>query len=386
MSMYVIQHKHVRKLALALACAWALIGTSSGSASASETKSYLVNWFYLDNYYGGDEDCPQGLNPSSIEFYRRDLLRLGYTKAQVDKLLDGYPGPGDGTEVWVPYVSHRGNGKDDVYENPTTAPDPGLKIVQGRYAYGFNLDGRGANSPSGFEDPETHEKGINNELYRLIGCIKSFRGGQGASRRPAYSDYMWDVQRDRMPGWLISITSESGKDGDATVTFARATRPAIRDASGVNSRANMTYVIDPDPRGHSIVQGKIKDGVLTTTLPSTVRFISDAFGLTPDLELTGARVRFKLNADGTLSGVIGGYQHWTNVYWGLASRSWASEYLHSQDAVAIYYALRRMADANPDPKTGQNRDISCAYAIEAVPAFAVTADALAKPESGSQAR
>ena len=54
------------------------------------------------------------------------------------------------------------------------------------------------------------------------------------------------------------------------MTFARATRPAVRDASGVNSRANMTYVIDPDPRGGSSLQVSLNPGVLTTTLPSSV--------------------------------------------------------------------------------------------------------------------
>ena len=112
------------------------------SAIAAESKSYVVNWFYMNNYYGGDEDCPQGLNPSSIDFYRREMVRLGYPKEQIDKILDGYPGAGDGRGAWVPIAVHRGNGKDDVYENPTTAPDPGLKVVEGRYAYGFDLGGR----------------------------------------------------------------------------------------------------------------------------------------------------------------------------------------------------------------------------------------------------
>jgi hypothetical protein len=37
--------------------------------------------------------------------------------------------------------------------------------------------------------------------------------------------------------------------------------------------------------------------------------------------------------------------------------------------------MRRHADADPDPETGQNRAISAAYYIEAVPAFHTTVDA-----------
>ncbi len=356
----------------------------AGAAAAAESKSFVVNWFYMNNYYGGDVDCPEGLNPSSIDFYRREMVRLGYPKAEIDKILDGYPGAGDGRGPWVAIVVKRGNGKDDVYENPTTAPDPGLKVVQGRYAYGFNLDGRGAASPKGFEDPETGEKGVNNELYRLVGCIKSYRGGEGAAKRAAYPDYIWDVLRDRMPAWLVTVTSDNWKDGPATVTFDRALKTVVRDASGANVRLNMTYAIDPDPRGHNVVQGTIKNGVLTTD-PANINFIADAFGLTPDLHFTKARVRLKMNADGTLSGVLGGYQAWAAFYWGNAGRAWTGEYLHSQDAVAIYYALKRMADANPDPKTGENRDISSAYAIEAIPAFTVSADDAMKARTGVRA-
>ena len=373
-------HFPSRGLAVVLA-GFAFGYAALAGAMAAETKSYVINWFYMDNYYGGNDDCPHGLNLSSIDFYRRDMVRLGIPKEQIDKILDGYPGAGDGRGPWVPIVVHRGNGKDDVYENPETAPDPGLKVVEGKYAYGFNLDGKGADSPKAFEDPETHDKGVDNELYRLVGCIKSYRGGEGGARRPAYSDYTWDVLRDRMPAWLISVTSDGAKDGDATVTLDRALKTIVRDASGTSARANMTFPIDPDPRGHIVLHGTIKNGVLTTE-PAQINFIADAFGMTPDLTFTGARLRLQFKPDGTLAGVLGGYQKWVNFYWGLAGRSWAGEYLHSQDSVAIYYALRRMADANPDPKTGQNRDISSAYAIEAIPAFAVPA----QPVRTSQAR
>ncbi len=43
-------------------------------------------------------------------------------------------------------------------------PTPGMIEVTGKYSYGFNLDGKGAASPSKFEEPETHEQGVNNQL------------------------------------------------------------------------------------------------------------------------------------------------------------------------------------------------------------------------------
>jgi hypothetical protein len=36
--------------------------------------------------------------------------------------------------------------------------------------------------------------------------------------------------------------------------------------------------------------------------------------------------------------------------------------------------MKRLADANPDPASGQNRDISAAYYIEAAPVFQTSVD------------
>ena len=60
-----------------LAAAFAATVGGFVAGAVAETKSYVVNWFYMDNYFGGDEDCPKGLNPSSIDFYKREMARLG---------------------------------------------------------------------------------------------------------------------------------------------------------------------------------------------------------------------------------------------------------------------------------------------------------------------
>ena len=63
------------------------------------------------------------------------------------------------------------------------------RSVEGRYAYGLELDGKDWNSPRAFEEPDTHEKGIDNELYRTLGCIRTYRSGVNSNAtkgRPAY--------------------------------------------------------------------------------------------------------------------------------------------------------------------------------------------------------
>ncbi len=94
----------------------------------------------------------------------------------------------------------------------------------------------------------------------------------------------------------------------------------------------------------------------------------DAY-IQPLYEFLDARIRLKVKPDGTLEGVLGGYQPWYPVYWSHANVGYIDERGFGVDAPALYYALRREADAYPDPKTGQNTAISAAYMIEAVPAF-----------------
>src|SRR5690606_10314104 len=89
------------------------------------------------------------------------------------------------------------------------------------------------------------------------------------------------------------------------------------------------------------------------------------------LRFTNTQLRLKMNPDGTLSGIIGGYQPWMDYFYYLAIRG---EETGQVNLPGVYYAMKRFADADPDPETGQNRAISAAYYIEAAPAFLTTVD------------
>jgi hypothetical protein len=92
-------------------------------------------------------------------------------------------------------------------------------------------------------------------------------------------------------------------------------------------------------------------------------------------------------ADGTVRGFIGGYQPWSTIYYGFADQGHIKEYAASINLPALYYALKRNADFDPDPKTGQNRQISSSYEIEAVPAFvAPSTNRTAQADSDQKAR
>jgi hypothetical protein len=272
---------------------------------------------------------------------------------------------------WVKMASTRGNGRDSVYANPTSVPDRQLRLAQGRFGYGFNLDGKGAASPNSYEDPDTHERGVDNRLFRAIGCIQSYRGG---GQRPLTVEYKWSYSRSHMPAWLITVAGDDlAHDGKVTVTIGNAIDPAdTLDANG-DVQAGMSYRADPDPRWRNVLSGAIANGVITTE-PAAIDLMADSY-IQPYYDFRNARLRLTIAPDGKMTGVLGGYQSWYPFYWSNAKGGYIDERGFGVDAPALYYALRKCADADPDPATGENRAISAAYRIEAVPAFVLEPDA-----------
>jgi len=297
---------------------------------------------------------------------RRILVSQGYSSEEALKIISG-----NGTDSKGHKVDIRKRGKMngeivDVLNFPTSTPDPQIETTQGRYAYGFNLDGKAG--PSSFEDPETHEQGIDNQMWRVLGCFEVYD-----VRRPVvpYNESIaWDTAEDAMPAWLVSIAGENlDKDGDVTVTFDRALNIVMRDAHG-SVLPGSSYQIDSDPRSHSEFKGHIKDQVLTIEPgPFSMQGESQFYAV---LRFTQTHLRLKMNPNGTLSGIIGGYQPWLDYYHYLSIRG---ENDGLVDLPGVYYAMKRLADSAPDPKTGQNMAISAAYYIEAAPVFLTTTDA-----------
>jgi hypothetical protein len=308
-------------------------------------------------------------------------LRLGYSPADATRLLKDFPGnPGQPDGEYITIMQKRGDKTHNVYTFPETAPDPGLNEVKGKFAYGFNLDGK-VESPISFTDPDTGEKGVKNQLYRAVGCVQSFRAP------PPGHDYLshvvWEQLRDNMPAWLIEVSgiTDEKNSPDVQVVISRATRPILRDATAA-IRAGVTYRQDPDPRSHAVLHGHMKDGVIYTDA-TDVRIIADPL-MAPEYRWSKAQMKLKINADGSLKALLGGYLDWYSVYWAYAAGGWAYEFSASLDMVSLFYSLRRHADADPDPVTGQNKSISTAYDFEGVPAFVISAPEKNRVADGSQ--
>ena len=257
------------------------------------------------------------------------------------------------------------NGKAvNVYGNPEAVKDPNFTPASGKIGFGFDLDKKGAGTPDSFEEAETHEKGVDNQAARALGCFHAFRANY--PERSSNWELWWGLASDSTPAWLITIVAEDfTKDGDATLTFERSLDHTTRDANS-RTRADATFRIDPNPTSRSVFRGRIKDGTFTSIEPTTVSMIGDALVL-PHLQMHQARIRLKLKPDGSIDGVLGGYQPWRDIYFGMGGgNGFGYESNIGANVPAAYYLLKRLADAEPDPKTGQNTAISATWRIEGV--------------------
>ncbi len=117
------------------------------------------------------------------------------------------------------------------------------------------------------------------------------------------------------------------------------------------------------------MHGKLKGNTLTFDKSFDFRMLQNPLVAPMEFKLSRAQLRLKLKDDGSIDGIIGGYLPWSDFYLGLGVQGPGTEYCIAGDIPGIYYLLKKHADADPDPKTGQNMSISAAYYLEAVPAF-----------------
>lgn len=338
------------------------------TGASAESRSFVVS-FFSQATTSADGDCSKGVNPTIEEQYLLNLAHLGYSKEDIADMAKKEM-EGSGNIGTIMMTRGRIDGQPvNAYAHPTAVVDPKLNPLDGRFAYGFDMDGKGRDDPDGFIDPETGQRGVDHQAYRALGCMRAFRGSlQG---RPTFWDWAWGQLRESQPAWLITIEGEDlSQDGEVTVTFDRAIEFV---ASNVDSspRRDVTYRIDPDPRSHNVYKAKIKEGMLTLAEPGTAdfRMLQNPL-VTPELKMKRLHMRFELKADGSMSGMLAGYQSWRELYFGIGS-SGTREACITGDIPGIFYLLRANADGDPDQETKEPTTISTTYYIEAVPAIAV---------------
>jgi hypothetical protein len=356
-----------------LLCAASLIATT---ALAWE-KGFAVDKYEPAFYYGGapgsteapGSDCPKGTIPDND--VPKALKTAWRTDAEIAEITKKVSDGGGGERVVSPAMSQRGFKKGvETYLNPHAAPDPGMQQVTGKIAEGFNLDG---NAKTGGFTSTSGERGIDNAFYRAWGCIMSFRG-------TPYHAYLSQRANDKMVDGLYTIAirvSGTGKDpmndANATVEIAYSPDRLVKDPMG-NVVRDYSYRMVKSEQ-YTRLKARIKNGVIETG-QAELHMPAFAWGETNrgDALFHKGKLRLAIKADGSLDGLAGGYREWRDVYsrdtFNSPSDGATRETYYHQNQIAMYYALKRNADAMPDAH-GQNTAISAAFRFTAVPAYAV---------------
>lgn len=343
------------------------------SALAEWHKSYVIEWNEPAMYFGGEAgindagaDCPNGINPE--QDWVQVLIDAGYSREEAEWLRN----PANPTRSPVHgqnQMAFRGEGRANVYVNPTSYPDPGLIEMSGTVAEGLNLDG---NTDTGLVSPEG-EAGIDNTFYQTLGCWKTYRGPERlSSGAMQFNDGM------RNGSWTMVIVvsgegSDPQNDDNVMVGFYMSQDNMVKGGDG-NISPDYTYRIEPHAKYEGLFPARTVDGVIESreAVQATLR---DP-GYTRDLELVQAQVKLEMKDDGSLRGYVGGYRPWKPVYDGwVNARGPVIESLTWVELPAVYYALRRNADYSPQGENGEKTHISYALRVDALPAYVVTPDA-----------
>lgn len=354
-------------------------------ASAVEARSFVLNWLALA-VNQSDEDCRNVPLGSPGVIARQSLVLQGHSEQEADRLAEEFKltlltsqqeltsGYGETEQKYGDFTTRRGRiaGEPvDAYLNPSAAPNPKIPPMAGRLQYGFDLDGRGTDSENSIEDPETHERGIDNEYARAVGCMTPFRNKTNMGSAPDTGN-LWGEGRPASRASLITVMGEDlSKNGEVIVLIRRSLDPPLVNSKG-EAQADATFRLDQDPRMLNIFRGRMENGVVTSMEP--IDFYLMNFH---DYRLLQARLRLELKVDGTAVGMLGGYRPWTDIYAVFSTGGIGWEFMSTLNVVGLFYNLRDYADAYPD-ENGQNTAISSAYKFEAVPAYIVGADGYAE--------
>ena len=343
-------------------------------AGAGEAKGFAVTWFQPAMFTSDvAEECPDGLNKSPD--FKAIFAAEGKTPEEIKNLID-HPN----TKEFLNAVENRGPHGEDVCRDPTSVPDPGHKTLKGKTAIGFNLDGK----TDGSATPNTcaHEKftapdgtpGIDNQYYRALGCMVALRGKRGHDGF-VYSYIMERMKAEGLRTYLIEVkgmddpkNNKPGDVKDVELGIYLGSDSLVLDAKG-EVRRDTTQRISKDPRWHNIVHGTMKDGVITTDV-FDLNLLGDPLWI-PEFHFKQARMKLEVQADGTLKGTLGGYEDLQTLYYNTSKSGLLFETTNAASCPGVYYALKKMADGYPDPKTGECTAMSVAFNIEALPAFLI---------------
>lgn len=269
----------------------------------------------------------------------------------------------------------RESGAPDPCEDPAIYRDPSFKTMDTEPAvsYGFNLRDN-APAAAGSDDAcprqpfvsPDGEPGIDNQLWRVLGCIKGYQRGE------VIDEYALTNIREGARTILIRLSGlDDERNGEnVKVGIYSSPDPIPTDSAG-NLLSGASLSVTENPRFHNEVQGTLVDGVLTAG-PFDLRLDFQGQFLKSEYDFRNAHLRLELQPDGGATGLLGGYwdiEAFYDAYGRQATR--AGVFFVGFTCPGMYAALHRLADGHPDLDTGACTSISTTFRLKAMPAFVI---------------
>jgi hypothetical protein len=343
-----------------------------------KTKAFAITWIAPATYVS-DEQCKvMNSKPTEDDYY----ALVPKDDAAAERIKLGEKGVSYGGQM-----DNRGPHRLNATKLPGIVRDPGFFEPETTTAVGVNLDGDdgSGNPPAGickhknYTSVDGQRKGIDNQLYTVMGCVPGAEGKKGYRNQTSNTH--------RADGTITTLIEISGidnekNDNSVEVAVLYSKDKLGRDASGKHFIPDYSFAPTDDPNMAYYARrlhGRIVDGVVIT---DPVRRFDMNMGLDPLLMMTNSQMRLELLPDGNLKGVLAGYLDWHRIM--EHNTGSYTEQLFGYQAPGMYHALKRAADGMKNPVTGECDSISAAYEIDAIPAF-ITAAAPKAPAAAAAA-
>jgi len=319
----------------------------------------------------GLDACPNGTVPRLRDAYLETLPVAERERLKLKENIQEFE------RGWQSYAF--GPNGTNICSQPEMFNHPVIKTVQSPYGLGLNLDeGAAPNSTCTHEKftSPTGEKGIDNQVYRAMGCTLEWRGVDGSG-----GDIIRGARQFLSSGeWtqvlLLRGVDSLQSDNDVEVIYANTPdRPNV-DTNG-NFLSGVSFTVsNTAPRYRNVLHGRIVDGVLTTRPQDIV--LAETWGQGGARDIRGARTKWEMRQgrlrlafqpDGTLRGLVGGYRPIFDVFQSMALGGAGTALVAGIDCAAYHNTLANLADGLRDTKTGKCSGVSSAEVMSAVPAF-----------------
>jgi hypothetical protein len=336
----------------------------------------FVVWHFVPSVIQGKDACPEGPVVKTRESF------LATLSSQEQERIQRKENEVELRRRWAESVS--GPNGTNMCSQYASFPDrPTVRTVQSKFAWGLDLDGDasgGSADPDGcphqnFTSP-TGEVGIDNQAYRALGCKLEWRGkdGKGGDLVRGLEGFLASGEFTQVI--LLRGVDSLANDDDVEVIYGNTPdRPVVDSAGKFIWNASYTVSNKP-PRERNVLHGRIHNGVLTTE-PALIK-LTQTWGQRAQTDLRGIRSRWTLHKgrlrltfqpDGTLKGIVAGYQPIEEFVISPSLGGMGALMDAGIDCAAEYNTLKKLADGMRDPRTGQCTAASTALDFAAVPAF-----------------